>query len=257
MSLKTAIRQSSLGITDYSVLMQIRAAVLNALARRIPADHYSSRATRKKLTIYESENLDSIRNQTRLDFELAKKLTEENDKNPTCTPREVSAAEVLNAVAYYLMFLGLDESDRTQNRLNRMVAAEERLRSSLTLYVQYLNEADARPLQSALAVSRVSPTTSPKEASSETNGVGSTVSIKAKRSNLLTPLIAAAQAQCTDPCDTPSVWSKLREMAVGKVSPLIGATDEGLQWIDEHDQTKYLSIKNLRDRLSRKDKAAS
>jgi hypothetical protein len=50
------------------------------------------------------------------------------------------------------------------------------------------------------------------------------------------------------------VWAKLREMAVAKTAPFIGATDEGLQWIDEHDQTQYLSLKNLRDRLSRSQK---
>lgn len=77
---------------------------------------------------------------------------------------------------------------------------------------------------------------------------------KAQRRNLLSPLIDAAQAACPDPYNTPSVWAKLREMAAAKTAPFIGATDEGLQWIDEHDQTQYLSLKNLRDRLSRSQK---
>lgn len=79
---------------------------------------------------------------------------------------------------------------------------------------------------------------------------------KAKRRTLLSPLIDAAQAACPDPYNTPSVWSKLREMAVAKTAPFIGATDEGLQWIDENDQPKYLSLKNLRDRLRRMQKSA-
>ncbi len=94
-------------------------------------------------------------------------------------------------------------------------------------------------------------------ATSAANGVRPAVPIKAKRSNLLTPLINAAQILCIDPYDTPSVWAKLREMAVAKKTPFIGVTDEGLQWIDEQDQTKYMSLKNLRDRLSRKGKATS
>ena len=84
------------------------------------------------------------------------------------------------------------------------------------------------------------------------NGVRANSPRKAQRRNLLSPLIDAAQAACPDPYKTPSVWSKLREMAVAKTAPFIGATDEGLQWIDEHDQTQYLSLKNLRDtRLAR------
>lgn len=83
------------------------------------------------------------------------------------------------------------------------------------------------------------------------NGVRTNSPLKAQRRNLLSPLIYAAQAACLDPNSTPSVWAKLREMAVAKRAPFIGATDEGLQWIDENDQTKYLSLKNLRDRLSR------
>ena len=77
---------------------------------------------------------------------------------------------------------------------------------------------------------------------------------KSKRRDLLTLPIGVAQAACSDPFATPSVWAKLREMAVARTAPFIGATDEGLQWIDHSDQTQYLSMKNLRDRLIRQRK---
>jgi len=97
--------------------MQIRSRALNDLQNRIPADYYSSRAVASKLTIYESENLDRTRHLARVDFNLAKELTEENDRNPVSTPREVSATEVLGLVGYCLMFVGLDENERTPHRL--------------------------------------------------------------------------------------------------------------------------------------------
>lgn len=78
---------------------------------------------------------------------------------------------------------------------------------------------------------------------------------KNKRRDLLWPLISTAQAGCSDPFDTPSMWAKLREKAVTKTAPFIGVTDEGLQWIDHADEPQYLSMKNLRDRLRRQKKA--
>lgn len=84
----------------------------------------------------------------------------------------------------------------------------------------------------------------------------STASSRPMRSGLLTPLITAAQSACGDPYDTPSVWAKLREMAVAKKTPFIGVTDEGLQWIDGNDHPQYLSLGNLRERLKRQKKPA-
>lgn len=79
---------------------------------------------------------------------------------------------------------------------------------------------------------------------------------KTKRRNLLSPLIKEAQAACADPYDAHSVWARMREFAVAKRTPLIGVTDEGLQWMDGLDVTQYLSLKNLRDRLFRQQKNA-
>ncbi|MCX7247508.1 MAG: hypothetical protein NTX31_07525 [Burkholderiales bacterium] len=160
--------QNPLGITDYSVLMQVRSRALNDLQDRIPADYYSSRAVATKLAIYEPENLDRIRHLARLDFNLAKELAEENDKNPVSTPREVSATEVVGLVGYCLMFLALDESQRTPNRLVRMRGAEVKLREALSLYVLHLDDVEARPIRVSLAAT--DPSTDVEAASMSTNG---------------------------------------------------------------------------------------
>ena len=160
MEAKTAAPQREpnlLSISDYSVLMQIRSRALNDLQNRIPTDYYLSRAVTPKLVIYESENLARIRHLASVDFNLAKELAEESDRNPISTPREVSATEVLGLVGYYLMFFALDENDRTPHRLERMREAEAKLRETLTLYVMHLDEVEARPITSALAVSNAVP----------------------------------------------------------------------------------------------------
>jgi len=150
---KTAVSTGMFGITEFSVLMQIRAAILNDLARYISADYYSSSAHSTKFTIFEVENLTKIRNLARIDFYLAKELAEENDRHPTFTPRDVSATEVLNAVGYYLMFLGMDEDQRTPHRLSRMGMAEAKLNDALNLYVHHLDGDEARLIVAALAAS--------------------------------------------------------------------------------------------------------
>lgn len=74
---------------------------------------------------------------------------------------------------------------------------------------------------------------------------------KRGRSDLLTPVIEAAQMACGDPNDTAKVWSELRSMAERKVQPLRGITEEGIQWVDSSDAPKTLKIGALRDRIRR------
>lgn len=80
---------------------------------------------------------------------------------------------------------------------------------------------------------------------------------KARRRNLMTPLIEAAQHQCADPLDVPAVFAVLRRWAREKVPrvPLVGATEDGLQWLDDEDELRNLSRKSLGDRLRRLGKA--
>jgi len=52
-----------------------------------------------------------------------------------------------------------------------------------------------------------------------------------KRRDSLTPVIELAQAQCRNPNDTAEVWGALLALAEKKTAPLIGATEEGLQYL--------------------------
>lgn len=74
---------------------------------------------------------------------------------------------------------------------------------------------------------------------------------KNKRRDLMSPLIESAQQKSSDPFDTPAIWAALCKLAEQKVKPLVGQTEEGIQWVDSDDETQYLSLKMLRDRLGR------
>lgn len=140
------------GISSYSILMQIRASVLNDLSKRIPPSHYQTRPGRFETTIYPAENLDKIRHVAIADHELAKQLAEENDNSQAFTPREVSATEVLRLVGYYLMFHTLSEAGHTQRTPVRRREASRQLIEALKLYALHLNDVDARLIAAALAV---------------------------------------------------------------------------------------------------------
>jgi hypothetical protein len=77
------------------------------------------------------------------------------------------------------------------------------------------------------------------------------------RRDLLTPLIEIAQQDCKDPYDTPTVWTKLLDMARERRAPLLGKTEEGLQWVDGEDVPRYLSRKSLGERLRRQKRAGA
>lgn len=72
-----------------------------------------------------------------------------------------------------------------------------------------------------------------------------------KRRDLLAPLIEEAQKQCEHPQDAPAVWIQLSRLAEARTRPLLGVCDEGIKWQDANDEVKFLSLKNLRDRLGR------
>lgn len=75
-----------------------------------------------------------------------------------------------------------------------------------------------------------------------------------RRRGLLDPVIEAAQRTCIDPFDAPVVWAALVRMAKDGKQPLLGVTDEGIKWQDANDEPKFLTLKNLRERLRRRDK---
>ena len=76
-------------------------------------------------------------------------------------------------------------------------------------------------------------------------------STKALRRDAITPVIEEAQAACrSDPYDVAAVWAILLVMAERKIPPLIGATEDGLQYLDQ-GQAAILNRKALAKRLAR------
>ncbi len=85
--------------------------------------------------------------------------------------------------------------------------------------------------------------------------VASVSSAQAKgRRDVLTPAIETAQKECPDPFDAPAVWAVLVSMAGAGAAPLLGASDEGIKWLNSNDEPRFLTLKNLRERLNRKRK---
>lgn len=80
-------------------------------------------------------------------------------------------------------------------------------------------------------------------------------STRGKRRDLLAPAIEDAQRSCTDIFDAPAVWAKLRLMAEQGRRPFIGVSEDGLKWVNSDDDTQFLSLNNLRDRLKRQKRA--
>lgn len=74
-------------------------------------------------------------------------------------------------------------------------------------------------------------------------------STKARR-DTLTPVIELAQSQCRNPIDTAEVWAVLLVLAEKKHPPLIGATEEGLQYY-KGGEAAIFKRKSLGKRLTR------
>ena len=70
------------------------------------------------------------------------------------------------------------------------------------------------------------------------------------RRNDLTPVIEQAQKQCIDPHDTAAVWAALLVLAEKKVAPLLGATEDGLQYLKD-GTAEIFTRKSLGKRLTR------
>lgn len=80
-------------------------------------------------------------------------------------------------------------------------------------------------------------------------GASLTHSTRARR-NTLTPVIELAQAQCRNPKDTAEVWAALQVLAEKKHPPLIGGTEDGLQYY-EAGEAAIFKRKSLGKRLAR------
>lgn len=62
---------------------------------------------------------------------------------------------------------------------------------------------------------------------------GRRVISKNARRDTLTPVIEHAQKQCRNHTDVAEVWAVLSVSAQRKVAPLIGATEDGIQWLKD------------------------
>lgn len=74
-------------------------------------------------------------------------------------------------------------------------------------------------------------------------------STKARR-DVLRPVIEQAQSQCINANDTAEVWAKLQLLAEEKTPPLIGATEDGLQYLKKGAAANF-TRNALRQRLGR------
>lgn len=74
-------------------------------------------------------------------------------------------------------------------------------------------------------------------------------STKARR-DTLTPVIELAQTKCRNPKDSAEVWAVLLVLADNKHAPLIGATEEGLQYL-KGGTAEIFKRSSLGKRLSR------
>jgi hypothetical protein len=103
------------------------------------------------------------------------------------------------------------------------------------------------------------PTTEQQDAPKSNGDVDQTerdaeAAYRRKRRDLLTPVIEKAQRQSGNKYDAAIVWNELVKMAQAQESPLKGVTEDGIQWADGNNEWKHLSLKNLRDRITRKQK---
>ena len=73
---------------------------------------------------------------------------------------------------------------------------------------------------------------------------------KTQRRDSLTPVIEQAQRQCKNPTDTAEVWANLLVHAERKTPPLLGATEEGLQYLKGGAAAKF-NREALSKRLAR------
>lgn len=75
-------------------------------------------------------------------------------------------------------------------------------------------------------------------------------STKPKRRDSLTPVIEMAKTKCRNANDTAEVWAALQVLAEKKQAPLIGATEDGLQYL-KNGNAEIFTRESLRKRLSR------
>jgi hypothetical protein len=77
---------------------------------------------------------------------------------------------------------------------------------------------------------------------------------KQRQRDLMAGVIEAAQRECSDPQDTTAVWLILERKAAAGERPFKGKTEDGLKWVDEKDDVRFLTRKMLRERITPRSK---
>jgi hypothetical protein len=68
-------------------------------------------------------------------------------------------------------------------------------------------------------------------ASVKANGASTRIHSTKARRDILSPVIELAQTKCRNPQDVAEVWGVMQGLAEKKTAPLIGATEEGVQYL--------------------------
>lgn len=138
--------------------------------------------------------------------------------------------------------------------LGYSVQVGDKLASTVTEHNNNLAKlVPATPAAPAIPESEALPALAANSASKATvmhkSGSGFTHSAKARR-DTLTPVIELAKKQCLNPQDTPEVWAALLVLAEKRHAPLLGATEDGLQYL-KNGAVANFKRDSLRKRLNR------
>ncbi len=184
------------------------------------------------------------------------------------TPLEHVAADALGKLTTYTItsraiwdaaYPARDTRDTTPapgttfNQEREIWGRREVFRSSALVYARLLDDAQLIELYGTPLPAPANDTATP----ASVVAVDASNARPRARRDLLAPVIESAQKECPDPFDAPAVWASLVRMADARKLPLLGISDEGIKWQDSNDQTRFLKIKNLRERLLRSMKKSS
>ena len=177
-------------------------------------------------------------------------------------PHDLSAAQA--AAVHALVAC---EAIYSASQLDEMDAGTQAIYDSGTAHARAADAldrlSDLLPIQHAVACNRIARSLLPHgqqdHSSNEQAGTIETKStelpelhsIVTGHGDICTPSIEAAQARCKNPQNVNEVWVELCSMAKIKKPPLLGTTEEGIQYEDSFGDTKYLSKSSLKKRLSR------
>lgn len=109
--------------------------------------------------------------------------------------------------------------------------------------------AEVKAIEAGFMAKPPAPAQSPAKSDSVVAESSSVTHSTKRRRNTLTPIIELAQKKCRNPQDTAEVWAVLAVLAEQKHPPLLGATEEGLQYLKNGAAASF-NREALRKRLA-------